>query len=190
MSGTGSGLDDAVRAYLKELALLTVAAAARGEPDPPARARAAARGLPWDGVLREPRGAFVTLTRRGALRGCIGSIAERRPLAEAVQDAARSAALCDPRFPPLTAPELAGLDLEVSVLSPLVPVPGPEHVEAGRHGVVLTKDGCLAVFLPQVAAGQGWDRQTMLDHLAVKAGLRPDAWRRGAAFAVFTADVF
>ena len=60
----------------------------------------------------------------------------------------------------------------------------------GRHGVVLEKGGRRAVFLPQVAPEQGWDRDTMLDHLASKAGLARNAWRQGATFQVFEARVF
>lgn len=183
-------LDDRRRAFLRELARLAVAAAARGEAPPSARARAAACGLPLDGVLARPRGVFVTLSRDGALRGCIGSLEGKLPLAEAVLESGRNAAVADPRFPPVAPDELGSLDLEVSVLSPLVPVAGPDGVEVGRHGVVLGKGDRRAVFLPQVAPQNGWDRDTMLTELALKAGLAPDAWRRGASFAVFTADVF
>jgi AmmeMemoRadiSam system protein A len=183
-------LDDRGRAFLRELARLAVAAAARGEEPPSARARAAARGLRLEGALAEPRGVFVTLHDGGELRGCIGSIVGRQPLAEAVLASARGAAAGDPRFLPVAPAELDRLELEISVLSPLRTVAGPGDIEVGRHGVLLQKDGRQAVFLPQVAPEQGWDRDTMLDHLARKAGLPPDGWRRGAAFAVFTADVF
>ena len=88
------------------------------------------------------------------------------------------------------AAELGELELEVSVLSPSRKVPGPEAIRVGKHGVVLSKGGRRAVFLPQVAPEQGWDRDTMLDHLAQKAGLPSDGWRSGARFEVFTAQVF
>ena len=175
-------LTDADRELLRELARQAVAAAARGEDPPPLP--------PLDGILGEPRGVFVTLTRSGALRGCIGSLVGRLPLAESVRESGRNAAVNDPRFPPLSPGELDGLDLEVSVLSPLTDVDGPEAIAVGRHGVLLRHGNRQAVFLPQVAPEQGWDRDTMLAQLALKAGLPADAWRSGATFRVFTADVF
>jgi len=76
------------------------------------------------------------------------------------------------------------------VLTPLQQIAGPEEIEIGRHGVLLEREGHRAVFLPQVAPEQGWDRETMLDHLAMKAGLPRNAWRSGARFEVFEALVF
>jgi AmmeMemoRadiSam system protein A len=119
----------------------------------------------------------------------MGVIEAVEPAVDAVMSSAVSAAH-DPRFPRLTAPELEQVDLEVSVLSPPAPVPGPEAIRVGTHGVILHKSGRSAVFLPQVAPEQGWDRDTMLDHLARKAGLPSGAWRSGATFEVFTAQVF
>jgi AmmeMemoRadiSam system protein A len=110
-------------------------------------------------------------------------------MVDAVVQAAVSAAH-DPRFPPLEAAELDEVELEVSVLSPTEVVSGPDSIAVGTHGVVLSKGRHRAVFLPQVAVEQGWDRDTMLDHLARKAGLRTDGWREGATFEVFTAQVF
>ena len=95
----------------------------------------------------------------------------------------------DPRFPRLEADELEGLEVEVSVLSPASPVPGPNSIEVGVHGVILAKNGHRALFLPQVATEQGWDRTTMLEHLARKAGLPSNGWQ-GARYEVFTAQVF
>jgi AMMECR1 domain-containing protein len=69
-------------------------------------------------------------------------------------------------------------------------VAGPGDIDVGTHGVILEKNGHRALFLPQVAVEQGWDRETMLDHLARKAGLPTDGWRSGAEFQVFTAQVF
>lgn len=141
-------------------------------------------------------GAFVTLNhpevkpgRPGRLRACVGVIEARESVVEAVVHAAVSASR-DPRFPPLEFEELEGLEVEVSLLAPSRRVPGPEAIRVGVHGVVLSKNGRQAVFLPQVAPEQGWDRDTMLDHLARKAGLAADAWRSGTTFEVFTAQVF
>jgi AmmeMemoRadiSam system protein A len=96
----------------------------------------------------------------------------------------------DPRFPRLQAGELKSVDVEVSILSPSHAVAGPSAIKVGTHGVILSKGSHRALFLPQVATEQGWDRQTMLDHLAQKAGLSPGDWREGARFEVFTAQVF
>jgi len=148
-----------------------------------------------EGPFEAPAGAFVTVDNRGEraerfgkLRACMGVIEARQPLVDAELDAAFSA-LHDPRFPELAHSELEEVDLEVSVLSPTHQVSGPEEVVVGRDGVVLHKSGRSAVFLPQVAPEQGWDRDTMLTHLARKAGLPSDAWRSGASFEVFTAQV-
>jgi MEMO1 family protein len=135
-------------------------------------------------------GVFVTLTREERLRGCIGTIVGRDPIVEGVMIRAVSAALEDPRFPQVKADELAELVVEISILTPLREVDRADQIVVGRHGVVLEKDGHRAVFLPQVAPEQGWDRDTMLDHLASKAGLPRADWRTGARFQVFEALVF
>ena len=147
-------------------------------------------------ALRARAGAFVTLNHRGVeagkpgrLRACMGVIEARQPLGEAVVQAAVWAAQ-DPRFPRLAADELDDLEVEVSVLSPAQPVAGPSAIEVGTHGVILQKGRHRALFLPQVATEQGWDRDTMLEHLALKAGLPAGGWRDGASFEVFTAQVF
>ena len=152
---------------------------------------------PHDGdASRALAGAFVTLNNKGKkpqdpgrLRACMGAIEAKQPLEEAVVRAAVWAAQ-DPRFPRLVASELSKVEIEVSVLSPAYPVSGPGAIEVGTHGVILTKGPHRALFLPQVATEQGWDRPTMLDHLARKAGLPPSGWRDGASFEVFTAQVF
>jgi AmmeMemoRadiSam system protein B/AmmeMemoRadiSam system protein A len=146
--------------------------------------------------LQSLAGAFVTLHNtgdrvrsQGRLRACMGVIEARMPLVEAVIHAAVSAAH-DPRFPRMQHQELERLHLEVSVLSPTERVDGPEAIEVGKHGVVLSKSGRSAVFLPQVAVEQGWNRDTMLTQLARKAGLPGDAWKQDATFDVYTAQVF
>jgi AmmeMemoRadiSam system protein A len=140
-------------------------------------------------TLRE-QGAFVTLRKHGELRGCIGMIAGDGPLARLVGAMALQAAFYDQRFQPLAAAELPQIEIEISVLTPPRAVAGPSDIVAGRDGVVLKKDGRSAVFLPQVAVEQGWTRDEMLDNLALKAGLPRSAWRKGASFSTFQADVF
>ena len=147
--------------------------------------------LPLTPALRERRGAFVTLTIDGELRGCIGEILPRRPLVRVVADHALSAAFEDPRFPPLTSAEWPTVHIEISALTPPHPVPSWQDIQIGRHGMTLSLRGRMAVFLPQVAPEQGWDLETTLTHLSRKAGLPPDAWRDPACqFTVFEAEVF
>lgn len=141
-------------------------------------------------ALAETRGAFVTLHAADRLRGCIGYIEGVKPLVEAVADNARAAAFRDPRFAPVDASELDGILIEISALTPLTPVRSWRDIEIPRHGVVLSRGGRRAVFLPQVAGEEGWDRGTMLTHLSLKAGLAPESWREGASFHVFEAEVF
>lgn len=149
-----------------------------------------------EGNLAALAGVFVTvnntgekLVREGKLRGCIGSLEAREPLVDSITHAAVSAAH-DPRFPALERSELGRVALEISVLSPMRPVPSPEEIELGTHGVLLGKGGRHAVFLPQVATETGWDRATFLSQLSLKAGLPRDAWKSGATFEIFTAQVF
>ncbi|HOF41407.1 MAG TPA: AmmeMemoRadiSam system protein B [Candidatus Hydrogenedentes bacterium] len=147
-------------------------------------------GIDISPAMKQIMGAFVSLHAHGTLRGCIGEIEPRRPLYEAVMAHAVNAGLKDYRFPSVTAAELPELEFEISALTPPQPVDSPERIIIGRHGMTVEKAGHRAVFLPQIAPQQGWDRDTTLDHLCVKAGLPADAWRQGAAFTVFEAVVF
>ncbi len=182
-------LDARERAFLLDLARQAVRAAVRHRPLPTTELP---DGFSADSPLREHRGVFVTLTekRDGQLRGCIGNILGDRPLVEGVLENAVNAALRDPRFLAVTRDEEPRLHLEISVLTPLQSVPGPEAIVIGRDGVLLEKQGRRAVFLPQVAPEQGWDVATLLRHLAMKAGLDPDDWKEGASFQIFQAQVF
>jgi len=139
--------------------------------------------------LRARSGAFVTLHKHGHLRGCIGYIEGRAPLAKTVQENACNAATGDPRFPPVQPDELKDIDIEISVMSPLRKASSPNDVVAGTHGVVLKKGFHQGVFLPQVATEQGWDRETFLRHLGLKAGLDMNAYKTAELW-LFTAEVF
>jgi MEMO1 family protein len=141
-------------------------------------------------AMEQPRGVFVTLRREGRLRGCIGEIFPRQPLVRAVIANAINAGVNDWRFTPVTEDECAALTFEISVLTPPAPVAAPGEIRVGTDGVVLNKAGRSAVFLPQVATEQRWNREQMLTELARKAGLPPDAWKEGASFLVFQAEVF
>ncbi|MGE5125639.1 MAG: AmmeMemoRadiSam system protein A, partial [Betaproteobacteria bacterium] len=144
------------------------------------------------------QGVFVTINRKdpaeirtqGRLRGCIGQPEPSFPLYYGTVQAALDAALHDPRFTPVSAPELPRLELEVTVLSPRTPIASYKEIRIGTHGVVLQKGDKAALFLPQVAPEQGWNVEQTLDALAEKAGLPKDAWREGARLSVFTGQVF
>ena len=140
--------------------------------------------------LLSKQGAFVTLRKHGALRGCIGHMAEDRALGQVVGAMALQAAFNDRRFPPLSKSELAEIEIEISVLSPAREVTDPRDIVLGRDGVVLKKLGHSAVFLPQVATEQGWNRSELLSALSRKAELPSDAWQKGAVLSVFRAEVF
>lgn len=175
-------LDEADRGWLLRLARETIRAALEQDTtyDPEAPL----------GPACEPAGAFVSLHRRGELRGCIGSFGRDRPLHRVVHDMALAAAFEDPRFPPLTTAELDGLDIEISVLSELREADAAAVIP-GFHGVSITLGAMKGVFLPQVAIEAGWDRETLLEQTCIKAGIAPNAWRDPAAeISVFTAEVF
>ena len=137
-------------------------------------------------------GAFVTLKKRGHLRGCIGTLECRHPLQEEVARVAVSAAREDPRFDPVHPSELDELEVEVSVLAPLEEIDprDPEAIVIGRHGLVVEQGWHRGLLLPQVAPEWGWNRDEFLAHTCRKAGLPPDAWQRGARVYRFAAEVF
>ncbi len=137
-----------------------------------------------------PRGVFVTLRKNGELRGCIGFAEPVAPLVQAVVQAAVYAATEDPRFPPVKPAELKDIKVEVSVLTPLREIVDARKVEVGRHGLVVSRGERRGLLLPQVPVENGWDRETFLEQASLKAGLPPDAWRRGAKLFVFEAIVF
>ncbi len=139
--------------------------------------------------LGQKRGAFVTLTRQGELRGCMGSLTAERPLYLQVQQSALMAAVEDPRFPPVTREELDDLHIEISVLGPLEPVTDPSQIEVGKHGLLIEKGLRRGTLLPQVPLEFGWDRDQFLVQLCRKAGLPDDAWRSAKLYR-YTAQVF
>lgn len=163
------------RQYLLTLAREVIAARlSKGEPSP--------RPDPLPAALAQNQGCFVTLHKQGMLRGCIGTLEPIRALIDAVAENAVNAAFCDPRFPPLRAEELDAVRLEISLLT--VPEPlafdGPQELisklRPGVHGVILSKGGCRATFLPQVWE-QLPDPSDFLAHLCQKAGLGRDCWQ-------------
>ena len=141
--------------------------------------------------LAEKRGAFVTLQERGELRGCIGYVEAVRPLYQAVREMAVAASTEDPRFPPVEAAELDKIDIEITVLSPLRPLPSPDSVIVGKHGLVIRKGFRSGLLLPQVPVEQGWNREQFLANTCLKAGLPPSAYKeKDAQLFCFTGQVF
>jgi len=140
--------------------------------------------------LQQPRGAFVTLKKKGELRGCIGRIIGDEPLGKLVGTMAIQAAFNDNRFSQLTANELNDIEIEISVLTPMKKVGGAADIVVGTDGVVLRKDSRSAVFLPQVATEQKWNREEMLDNLCRKAGLETGCWKEKTQLSTFQAIVF
>jgi|HubBroStandDraft_6_1064221.scaffolds.fasta_scaffold01221_7 AmmeMemoRadiSam system protein A len=146
--------------------------------------------LPNAEGLNRPGGAFVTLRIRRRLRGCIGQLVSSEPLIRVVAYCAHSAALEDPRFQPVRAEELPEIEIELSILSPLVTVV-PDQIVAGKHGISVRQGNRRGVLLPQVAVQFHWDAKKFLEETCVKAELERDAWKDPAVqIQVFTAEVF
>jgi len=140
--------------------------------------------------LTEIRGAFVSLHRLKELRGCIGHIIGKMPLAETVQEMAIAAATQDPRFPTLSPEELEDIDIEISALTPLEKIDAND-VEVGKHGLLIARGQFQGVLLPQVPVEYGWTRTQFLENTCVKASLPTDAWQdEETEIYAFTAEVF
>lgn len=174
-------LTDLHRRALIGIARGSIAAAVRGlrglEPDAP--------------DLPDASGVFVTIRRRGELRGCLGTLEVRLGLAREVARCAADSARRDPRFRPVTVEELAEIALEISVLGPLEPIePRPDAFVVGEHGLVVEAGSSHGLLLPQVATEWGWTPEQFLRQTCVKAGLPPSAWQDGARLFRFAADVF
>lgn len=139
--------------------------------------------------LRVNGATFVTIkTEEGRLRGCIGNIEPTMPLYQSVIHNAVSASSRDTRFQPMKETDLEGIEVEVTILSPLEPLKNKKAVEIGRHGLYLVKDYRSGILLPQVPVEQGWDRITFLKQVSRKAGLPEDAWKEADLYS-FTAEI-
>lgn len=146
--------------------------------------------FPSEANLMEPGGAFVSLHRRARLRGCVGQMGSEQPLVHVVAYCAKAAALEDPRFDPVRPDELAEIAIELSILSRLEEI-APERIDAGRHGLMVSRGRRRGVLLPQVAAQFRWAAARFLEETCVKAGLERDAWKdSGTRIEAFTAEVF
>ena len=136
-------------------------------------------------------GAFVSLHIGEQLRGCIGYVDEARPLPEALRETAIAAASRDPRFAPLAVEELAQVEIEISILSPLRKIESPAEISLGQHGAMIKLGLHHGLLLPQVALHHDWDVETFLAHVCYKAGLPAEAWKDpDAMIFIFAAEVF
>lgn len=178
-------LDSDERTKLLGWVRATLAAAVRGKALP---------GIPEAELserLRAPHGVFVTLKKGGDLRGCIGKMDFEQALWTNALTAAVASALEDPRFPPVTPLELGEIEIEISILNPPEDLPRPELFDVARQGIIVEKGWRHGLFLPKVAAEQGWDATKTLEMVCWKAGLPADAWRDPSArLQVFTAFDF
>ncbi|MDQ2676105.1 MAG: AmmeMemoRadiSam system protein A, partial [Actinomycetota bacterium] len=161
-------LTDERRAALLRTAREAVDAAARGEQTP----------LPPGEGPPDASGVFVTIKRRGELRGCLGVLEMRASLEREVARCAYDSATRDPRFPALGEGELPDTSIDISVLGPLEEIDpsDPGAIIVGRHGLVVEQGTRRGLLLPQVAPEWGWTRDEFLRHTCRKAGLPLDAW--------------
>ncbi|MDD4271484.1 MAG: AmmeMemoRadiSam system protein B [Patescibacteria group bacterium] len=146
-----------------------------------------------DEGLNKKQGAFVTLTKGGQLRGCIGQIVPTdEPLWQVVRDMAVAACSEDGRFNPVSKDELSKLKYEISVLSTPEPIDDWRKIKLGKHGVIIKKSGRSGVFLPQVATETSWSLEEFLSELCwQKAGLSPGCYKdKDTQILIFTAQVF
>ena len=131
---------------------------------------------PTTGIFAERRGLFVTLHVAQKLRGCIGVVEGFTNLGETLARCSADAALHDPRFSRMRPEEMAGLEIEVSLLSPLEPI-RPEEVEIGIHGLLAERGTRRGLLLPQVAVEHRLSREQFLAETCTKAGLPREAWK-------------
>ena len=182
VEGEGEGarvsLSPEERVFLLNLARASIEHVAEGKDAPKVDTDAVPQSL------RRPGASFVTLAKKGSLRGCVGSLEARRPLALDVQQNGLGAAFRDPRFPPVRPEEVHDLHIEISVLSEprRLAYDGAQDLLAklrpGVDGVVIEQEWHRATFLPQV-----WEKlpekDQFMERLCLKAGLPADAYRRG-----------
>jgi len=180
---TGVGLSEEDKSRLLAIARKSIEEGLKGEK--------ALQEEEGSAALKEKRGVFVSLHKKGMLRGCIGCIEGRKPLVKGVREMAQSAAFEDPRFSPMRGDEMIDVDIEISVLSPLREIKNIEEIEVGKHGIYITKGFFSGLLLPQVATQYGWDRKTFIEETCRKAGLPSQAWKdKNARIYVFEADIF
>lgn len=143
--------------------------------------------------LQGKQGVFITLKTHGQLRGCIGRFVSDIPLYQLVSEMAVSSATEDPRFEfnRIKSQELNQLKIEISVLSPLIPISNPLDFELGKHGIFIKKNFHVGCFLPQVATETGWNKEEFLSYCcSSKAGLPANAWKnKDVEIDIFTTEI-
>ncbi len=150
-----------------------------------------AYSLPNDPLYEKKSGAFVTIHKKGQLRGCIGYIKAYKTIRETIKDMAIAAAFKDPRFPPLSKEEFSDIDIEISLLSELKKIDSIEEIEVGKHGLYVENGFYSGLLLPQVATEWNWDKITFLNQVCNKAMMSSDCWRDPQTdIYIFTAEIF
>jgi MEMO1 family protein len=182
---TNAGLSEQDKTNLLKLARKTIVYYLQNNNIPPD-----ALGISVSEPMKKTQAAFVTLKKNKELRGCIGEILPNQSLYKSVMSNAVNAAVNDWRFRPVKIEECNDITIEISALTTPKPVASYKDIKIGTDGVILQKAGKRAVFLPQVAPEQGWGIEETLTNLSLKAGLAGDAWKEGASFLVFEAEVF
>ena len=179
---TDFSLSDEEKRMLKDIALTSIKDSLNGKP--------IAEHPSLTATLRQKCGAFVSLHKHGRLRGCIGHFGEDVPLHEIVAEMARAAAFEDPRFMPVTADELADIDIEISVLTPMRRIQSLDEFELHRHGIYIRKGYRSGTYLPHVADEVNWTKEEFVSHCAQdKAGIGWDGWKDAELY-VYEAIVF
>jgi AmmeMemoRadiSam system protein A len=182
-AGIGLGLNEGEKETLHRIAKTVIENNTKGKSIPEFKIDSPA--------LKESRGAFVSLHKKGQLRGCIGYIEGKGPLHKTIEEMAEAAAFRDPRFAPVTEKELPELDIEISVLTPIKKITDVNEIEVGKHGIYIKKEWYSGLLLPQVAIEYGWDRKTFLEHTCRKAGISSNAWKeKDVEIYIFSADIF
>ena len=143
-------------------------------------------------LLEKNIGAFVTLTEKNELRGCIGYIDSMdQTLFDTVCNAARNAAINDPRFFPITQEELSEINIEISLLSKADPIDDYDEIKIGTHGLILNVGNKQGLLLPQVATENKFTLPQFLDAICQKTGVDPHLWKsKKLDLKVFTAVIF
>ncbi|MGA2317072.1 MAG: AmmeMemoRadiSam system protein B [Thermodesulfobacteriota bacterium] len=181
--GVDLGLNEEEKKTLHHIAKTVIENKARGKAVPEFKIESH--------ILKENRGAFVTIQKKGQLRGCIGYIEGHGPLHKTIEEMAEAAAFRDPRFSPVKEKELPELDIEISVLTPLKRIKDVNEIQVGKHGIYIVRGMWAGLLLPQVATEYGWDRLAFLEHTCQKAGLPPNAWKeKDIEIYIFSADIF
>jgi AmmeMemoRadiSam system protein B/AmmeMemoRadiSam system protein A len=181
--GIDLGFSAAEKTQLKDIARRSIEAAVKGTKQPQFKN--------MTGKLLDPYGVFVTLNKRGNLRGCIGRIIGDQPLYLSCQQMAIAAALEDPRFNPVRKDELDDLTIEISILTPPERITDFSKITIGPDGLIISKGYNRGLLLPQVAVEYGWTVEEFLEQTCHKAGLPSNAYESpDAEVYKFSAEVF